>query len=109
MKQSGLYAALNFAGCKILSFEDFPSNGGSWRVCFSIDKTVCQVTCNRADNLLLLSSKSTVYGNSSSSIDSKHLVTDLMELAKLREWLYTVQGTKKDTLKLPERNDVLYH
>lgn len=109
MNQSGLYAALNFPGCKILSFEDYPSNGGSWRVCFSIANIICEVTCNRPDNLLSLSSRSITDGNNKASIHSTRLVTDQQELAKVREWLGSITGMKRVTLKLPEHNDVLYH
>jgi hypothetical protein len=109
MNQRGLYATLKLAGCQILSFEDFPSSLGSWRVCFFIAATLCEIRCNRADHLLILTSKNTFYGSDTAYIETKRLVTDQQELTRVLEWLQTVQGTKKITLSLPELNDVSYH
>jgi hypothetical protein len=53
MNQSYLHATLNPAGCKILSFEDYPSNYGSWKISFPLDSILCEVSNNRAGNLLI--------------------------------------------------------
>jgi hypothetical protein len=106
MNQRSLYTSLKLAGCKILSFEDYPSNLGSWRVCFFIENTVCEVRCIRTDNLLILTSKNTFYGNNTAFIETKRLVTDQLELTRVLEWLQTISAGKKIALKSPELNDV---
>lgn len=94
MNQSNLYATLNSAGCKILSFEDYPSNYGSWRVCFFLNSILCEITSNRADNQLILSTKSTEQGIQLINFPSNKLITEQLELMRVSEWLRNIQTYK---------------
>lgn len=91
MNQVNLYESLNRAGCKILSFEDFPSSYGSWRVTFILLGFNCEVVCNRADNLLSFTSTNQINGKKSITIPTQKLVSDQLEIAKVIEYLRTLK------------------
>jgi len=52
MNQRSLYETLEKAGYKILSFEDYPSNQGSWRVNFINTHHSCEISANRFDGYI---------------------------------------------------------
>lgn len=87
MNQSYLYASLNHDGCKILSFEDFPSNQGSWRVCFMRGANNYEVSCNRYDGYMSLKATSAFHGSRISTINCLKFLTDEAELAAIKIWL----------------------
>jgi hypothetical protein len=94
MNQSNLYATLSYVGCKILSFEDFPSNQGSWRVCFMVSNILCEVNCCRSDNIMSLTAKSNGQARNHTSLQSGNLLTDQLELAKVSEWIRSLVASK---------------
>lgn len=91
MNQGVLYAALNHVGCKIFSFEDYPSSYGGWRVSFMVANIFCEVNCNRADSLLSLTSKNALVGKNTVNISSIKLVSDQLEVVKVIDWIRTLK------------------
>lgn len=88
MNQIALYKVLKNAGCKILSFEDYPDNLGSWRVSFLYNDVSCEVISNRYDAYMLLQSTSSKYGSHKNVIESKaNDFTESFELVTLGSWL----------------------
>jgi hypothetical protein len=87
MNQRFLYDSLDFEGCKILSFEDYPSDYSSWRANFMISNISREVSCNRKDRILNLSSKSHIIGNQMITLSSRELVSDQLEILKVIEWI----------------------
>lgn len=91
MNQRDLYASLNHAGCKIICFEDFPTQYGSWRATFMFANIVCEVNCNRGDSILSLSSKNTTQGVKTLHVQSRKLVSDQLEIGKVIDWVRTLR------------------
>lgn len=92
MNQSNLYATLNKAGCRIISFEDYPTNQGSWRASFIKSGMYCEISCNRYDSYLSLQAKKAGVVTNKSVINSLKLLTDEAELAAVLPWLRTISN-----------------
>lgn len=88
MNQLHLYETLK--ECKILSFEDYPSLHGSWRVNFICEKSLFEVSSNRPDNILSLTKKDNGQITQQSNIESQNPLTDQLELAIIKEWIVKV-------------------
>lgn len=87
MNQKSLYAVLSEIGCKVFSFEDYPSNQGSWRVSFFWAGSLYEVSSNRFDGYISLV---TTNGNRvprRASVNLKTDKTDEVELGILLEWI----------------------
>lgn len=93
MNQRSLYATLDKAGCKILSFEDYPSTQGSWRVCFVNAGRLCEISSYRFDGILTLKAKTTQNDLKKSFISSATPLTDETELAFVYGWLMSISVT----------------
>lgn len=95
MNQSSLYSTLSNMGCKILSFEDYPSNQGSWRASFMAFGNSCEVSCNRFDGYMSLSYTNSIQGGHKSTINSLKFLTDEAELSALLRWLRSLSSKAK--------------
>ncbi len=88
MNQIALYKVLKDAGCKILSFEDYPENLGSWRASFLYNEASCEVISNRYDAYLILTSTSLQKGIRKNIINKDPTtLTDNFELVLLSNWI----------------------
>lgn len=105
MNQSNLYSTLNQLGCKILSFEDYPSNQGSWRVSFMASGNYCEISCNRFDGYISLRYTNATQGAHKSTINSLKFLTDDAELTAVLRWLRSIP-TNSGTLKTEEIKNV---
>lgn len=103
MNQSNLYSTLNQLGCKILSFEDYPSSQGSWRVSFMAFGNYCEVSCNRFDGYMSLGYKNSIHGAHQSTINTLKFLTDEAELSALLRWLRSL-SSKAKTVESREMN-----
>lgn len=92
MNQSNLYATLNKAGCKLISFEDYPANQGSWRASFMMSGMLCEISCNRYDGYMSLQAKKAAVVTNKSVINSLKFLTDEAELAAVVPWLRTISN-----------------
>lgn len=92
MNQSDLYATLNKAGCRIITFEDYPTNQGSWRASFMKSGMYCEISCNRYDGYLSLQAKKAGVTTNKSVINSLKFLTDEAELAAVLSWLRTISN-----------------
>lgn len=95
MNQSNLYSTLNQLGCKILSFEDYPSSQGSWRASFMAFGNYCEVSCNRFDGYMSLGYKNSIHGAHQSTINSLKFLTDEAELSAVLLWLRSLHNDSK--------------
>ena len=92
MNQSNLYATLSKAGCKILSFEDYPSNQGSWRTTFIKADKNCEISSNRYDGYMSFQFTSADLGTKKSVVNSLKFLTDEAELTAVITWLRSFQN-----------------
>lgn len=92
MNQSNLYATLIKAGCKIISFEDYPSQQGSWRTSFMKSGMYCEISCNRYDGYISLQAKKASIVTNKAVINSLKFLTDEAELAALLPWLRAISN-----------------
>jgi hypothetical protein len=92
MNQSNLYATLSKAGCRIITFEDYPTNQGSWRASFMKSGMYCEISCNRYDGYLSLQAKKAGVVTNKSVINSLKFLTDEAELAAVLPWLRTISN-----------------
>ena len=95
MNQKSLYTTLEKAGYKILSFEDYPSNQGSWRVNFKNTHHCCEISSNRFDGYISVKAKSGTGETTKSTINSLKLITDEAELAAITSWLRSLSISYK--------------
>ena len=88
MNQIALYKVLDNTGCKVLSFEDYPRNLGSWRVTFMHNEYSCEVFSNRYDGYLILRSNNTNKGMRQNIINKEPVIfDDEFELSLLENWI----------------------
>jgi len=99
MNQNNLYSTLNQLGCKILSFEDYPSSQGSWRVSFMAFGNYCEVSCNRFDGYMSLGYKNSVHGTHQSTINSLKFLTDEAELSAVLLWLRSLSNSRVNEIQ----------
>ena len=85
MDQKSLYAVFTEAGCRILSFEDYPECGGSWRASFMLRGLSCEVISNRRDSYLIFRSTSTSK-NFRKIVECKNIHDDKFDLASIENW-----------------------
>ncbi|WP_228518973.1 hypothetical protein, partial [Methylophilus sp. 13] len=52
-----------------------------------ISNISCEVSCNRRDRVINLSSKSQMLGNQIITLSSRELVSDRLEILKVIEWI----------------------
>ncbi|KQT34154.1 hypothetical protein [Methylophilus sp. Leaf414] len=95
MNQSNLYATLSKAGFKIITFEDYPTNQGSWRASFMKSCMYCEISCNRYDGYLSLQAKRAGVVINKSVINSLKFLTDEAELNAVISWLRFLQNNSK--------------
>lgn len=105
MNQSSLYATLNQAGCKILSFEDYPSDHGSWRASFMKSGNSCEIASNRLDGVLTLIAKSAAEGVRQSFVHLKKLQSEEAELISLQTWLSTLSTSNSSSQAIFQRKE----
>lgn len=108
MNQSDLYSTLNQVGCKILSFEDYPSNQGSWRVSFMASGNYCEISCNRFDGYMSLSYTNSTQGANKSIINSLKFLTDDAELSAVLRWLSSISTSSGANKTKATNNEALY-
>lgn len=96
MNQSNLYETLNKAGCRILSFEDYPSSQGSWRASFMASGSYCEVSCNRFDGYMSLRYSNSILGAHRSNVNSLKFLTDEAELSALLLWVHSIPSKSND-------------
>jgi hypothetical protein len=94
MNQRSLYETLEKAGYKILSFEDYPSNHGSWRVNFMNTHHSCEVSANRFDGYISVRAKNGI-DEKKYTINSLRFLTDEAELAAVIRWLRLLSSPYK--------------
>lgn len=102
MNQRDLYDSLSYAGCQILTFEDYPADFGSWRVNFIFRNLSCEVSCNRRDSLITFTSKGISTGHVSNTYSSRKLVSDQLEIGKVSEWIRTLKGVQLNTMSISQ-------
>jgi hypothetical protein len=103
MNQSILYATLEQAGCKILSFEDYPSDHGNWRASFIKSGNNCEMVSNRFDGILSLMARNSVDGIRQSIVEMTKLRSEEAELASILTWLSTLFSKPKTINHNPQK------
>lgn len=106
MNQRSLYETLEKAGYKILSFEDYPSNQGSWRVNFMNTHYSCEVSANRFDGYISVRAKNGI-DETKSTINSLKFLTDEAELAAVIRWLRLLSSPYKTNNNKVSNNESL--
>lgn len=91
MNQRDLYTSLNHAGCRIISFEDYPTQYGSWRVSL-LCNIVSEVNCNPGDSTFSLTSKNTLHGKKTIKIPINKLVSGQLEIGKVIDWVRSLRS-----------------